>query len=59
MDVNTLRSLITLLLFAVFLGIWLWAWSARQRDRFAEAAAIPLTDDEPAAPAQTRDRSRP
>jgi len=58
MDVNTLRSLMTLLLLGVFLGIWAWAWSAKRRDRFAEAAAIPLNDDEPATPAQVHDRSR-
>jgi cytochrome c oxidase cbb3-type subunit 4 len=58
MDVNTLRSLTTLLLLGVFVGIWVWAWSGRQRDRFAEAAAIPLNDDEPSAPAEMRDRSR-
>jgi cytochrome c oxidase cbb3-type subunit 4 len=58
MDVNTLRSLMTLLLLGVFLGRWVWAWSGRQRDRFAEAAAIPLNDDEPSAPAEIGERSR-
>ncbi len=58
MDLNMVRSLMTLLLLGVFVGIWVWAWSARQRDRFAEAASIPLNDDEPGAPAAGRDRSR-
>lgn len=56
MDVNMVRALMTVLLLVVFVGIWIWAWSGRQRDRFAEAAAIPLGDDE-AGDDAARDRS--
>jgi len=57
MDVELVRSLMTLLLLGVFVGIWVWAWSGRQRDRFDEAALIPLRDDEPRPQAPARDRS--
>ncbi len=57
MDVNMVRALMTVLLLVVFVGIWIWAWSGRQRDRFAEAAAIPLNDDEPGMRTGRRDRS--
>jgi len=57
MDVELVRSLMTLLLFGVFVGIWVWAWSSRQRERFDEAALIPLHDDEPRARGPVRSRS--
>ena len=44
--VNTLRSIVTVLAFAAFIGITLWAWSGARRAQFAEAARIPLEDDE-------------
>ena len=46
MDVNTLRALLTLLCFVLFLGIVAWAWSSRSRARFEEAARLPLEDDD-------------
>jgi cytochrome c oxidase cbb3-type subunit 4 len=45
MDINLVRSLMTLVMFCIFVGIVAWAWSGRQRGRFAEAARIPLEDD--------------
>ncbi|MBX3652284.1 MAG: cbb3-type cytochrome c oxidase subunit 3 [Burkholderiales bacterium] len=45
MDVNLARSLITALLFIVFIGIVLWAWSKGKRDDFEAAARLPLEDD--------------
>ena len=42
MDVNTLRLAVELTSFVAFLGIVAWAWSARNRDDFDRAAAIPL-----------------
>jgi cbb3-type cytochrome oxidase subunit 3 len=29
----------------IFIGIVIWAYSARQKDRFTEAARLPLDDD--------------
>ena len=45
MDINLVRSLITALLFIVFIGIVLWAWSKGKRDDFEAAARLPLEDD--------------
>lgn len=45
MDLNLVRSLITALLFIVFIGIVLWAWSKGKREDFEAAARLPLEDD--------------
>jgi cytochrome c oxidase cbb3-type subunit IV len=47
MDLNDLRSLITLLSFATFIGIVAWAYSGKRKQSFEEAALLPFTDDEP------------
>lgn len=46
MDLNTLRALVTLISFIVFIGIVLWAWSSKNRARFQEAAMLPFADDD-------------
>jgi cytochrome c oxidase cbb3-type subunit IV len=46
MDVITLRSAITVLIFAVFIGIVIWAWSRRNKARFDAAAKLPFADEE-------------
>ena len=46
MDVNTLRTVLTIACFAAFVGIVLWSYSASRRERFAEAARVPLLDDD-------------
>jgi len=45
MDVNTLRIVITVASFAIFIGIAVWAYSGRNRQRFDEAARLALEDD--------------
>ena len=45
MDITTLRILATLAAFGAFLGIACWAYSRRNRDRFDQAARIPLQQD--------------
>lgn len=45
MDVNLIRSVITTVLFVVFIGIVLWAWSKGRRADFEAAARLPLDDD--------------
>jgi cytochrome c oxidase cbb3-type subunit 4 len=52
MDINTLRSLTTLLMFVVFLGIVAWAWKGSRRQEFEAAARLPFEDDLPGAGAQ-------
>ena len=38
MAITTLRSLVTLTLLLVFVGIVAWAWSGRSRQRFEQRA---------------------
>jgi cytochrome c oxidase cbb3-type subunit 4 len=45
LDINTLRSLATVVSFVVFIGIMVWAWSKRRSDDFAEAANLPFEQD--------------
>ena len=45
MDINDLRSIVTLISFLTFLGILAWAWSKRNKDRFEEAAQLPFQDE--------------
>ena len=45
MDINTLRSVATLVCFVSFLGIVCWAWSRRQAVAFEEAAQLPFADE--------------
>lgn len=54
MDMNLLRSLLTAVMFAVFIGIVLWAWSARRRTDFEAAARLPLDDDQAAGEGRLR-----
>ncbi|MCO4088336.1 MAG: cbb3-type cytochrome c oxidase subunit 3 [Limnohabitans sp.] len=46
MDINTLRSIVTLLAFAAFIGIVVWAWSRRNQASFDEAANLPFSQDD-------------
>jgi cytochrome c oxidase cbb3-type subunit 4 len=45
MDINDLRSIVTLVSLLTFLGIVAWAWSKRNKDRFDEAAQLPFQDE--------------
>ncbi|HOX68724.1 MAG: CcoQ/FixQ family Cbb3-type cytochrome c oxidase assembly chaperone [Rhizobacter sp.] len=45
-DVNTLRIAVTMLSLGAFIGIVCWAWSRSNAASFAEAARLPLIDDE-------------
>lgn len=45
MDINMMRSVITAVLFVVFIGIVLWAWGKGRRADFEAAARLPLEDD--------------
>lgn len=46
MDINDIRSIITVLAFLMFCSIVCWAWSSKRRDDFDAAARIPLDDDD-------------
>ena len=47
MDVNDLRSVATLLMFLLFVGIVVWALAGKRRAGFDEAAQLPLVDSAP------------
>jgi cytochrome c oxidase cbb3-type subunit IV len=44
MDINDIRSIVTVLAFLSFIGIVLWAWSGKRKPGFEEAAYIPFDD---------------
>ena len=44
MDLNDIRSGVTLLSFLFFLGLVAWAWSRRNRHQFDAAAQLPFAD---------------
>ncbi|PUE53027.1 CcoQ/FixQ family Cbb3-type cytochrome c oxidase assembly chaperone [Limnohabitans sp. 2KL-17] len=46
MDINTLRSIVTVVTFAIFLAIVWWALSRRNRADFDEAAQLPFRQDD-------------
>ncbi|MDO8263512.1 MAG: cbb3-type cytochrome c oxidase subunit 3 [Gallionella sp.] len=48
LDINTLRSLATVVSFIAFIGIMVWAYSRRNAADFEEAANLPFSKiDEP------------
>jgi cytochrome c oxidase cbb3-type subunit IV len=46
MDVNDLRSVVTVVSLIAFLGIVVWAWSRSNRAGFDEAAQLPFTEEQ-------------
>ena len=46
MDVNILRSAVTVLTFIVFIGIVVWTLSKRRAAEFEEAAQLPFGQDD-------------
>jgi cytochrome c oxidase cbb3-type subunit 4 len=53
MDVNVLRSVTTLFMFLVFIGIVFWAMSGRRRADFDAAAQLPFLEARSAETAAT------
>ncbi len=45
MDINTLRSAVTVVGLLTFIAIIVWAWSGRNKAAFDEAAHIPFEQD--------------
>lgn len=45
MEINDLRSIVTLVSLLAFVGIVVWAWSKRNQADFDEAARLPFKDD--------------
>lgn len=46
MDINDLRSVITVLSLISFIGIVVWAYSSRRKSQFEEAANLPFAEDD-------------
>ena len=45
MDLTTVRTTVTLLSMACFVGIFWWAYARRNQARFEEAAQLPFQQD--------------
>ena len=45
MDINDLRSAVTVISLLTFVGIVAWAWSRRNKAGFEEAALLPFQDE--------------
>jgi cytochrome c oxidase cbb3-type subunit 4 len=45
MDINHLRSIVTVVSLLIFVGIVVWAWSKRNQAQFDEAAQLPFKDE--------------
>jgi cytochrome c oxidase cbb3-type subunit IV len=46
MDLNDIRSAVTVLLLVAFAGICAWAWSRSREQAFNEAARLPLDGEQ-------------
>jgi cytochrome c oxidase cbb3-type subunit IV len=46
MDINTLRSIVTVIALAVFIAIVLWAYSDRSKAGFDQAARLPFDEED-------------
>ena len=46
MDINDLRSAVTVLSLLLFVGIVAWAWSRRNQADFEAAAQLPFEDEQ-------------
>lgn len=49
MDLILFKSIWTVVVMVVFIGIVLWAWSGKRKQGFDEAANIPFNEDRPAS----------
>ena len=47
MDINDIRSIVTVVCFLAFLTIVGWAWSKRNKADFDEATKLPFDDEAP------------
>jgi cytochrome c oxidase cbb3-type subunit 4 len=57
-DINLIRSIFTVLVFATFIGVCIWAWSSKRKRGFDEAAQLPFVEpDVPPAADKNKDPS--
>lgn len=53
-EMDFIRGAILIALIVGFLGIWVWAWSKKRKPEFDRAARMPLEEDTPNEPAESR-----
>ncbi|MGF1686811.1 CcoQ/FixQ family Cbb3-type cytochrome c oxidase assembly chaperone [Photobacterium japonica] len=58
MDIGTIHSIWTVVLFSSFIGIVVWAYSKRQTSRFEEAANLVFADEDNDVATRENDRSK-
>ena len=46
MDLTVFRSIMTVLMFVIFIGICVWAWSGKRKKEFDDAANLPFADED-------------
>lgn len=51
-------GVITVVLMATFIGIWIWAWRKKHKTVFDRMARLPLEDDSRIPPASEKDDLR-
>ncbi len=52
MDINDLRSAVTVTLFVLFLALVAYTWSRKRKHEYDEAAMLPFAEEQP--PAESR-----
>ena len=45
-DLNSLRSIVTVVSLLLFIALMVWTWSRRRQSAFDEAAQLPFLDDD-------------
>ena len=55
-DLNTLRTIGTVLVFVAFIGICIWAYSAKRKKSFDEAADLPFADEKKTSAESKQDK---
>lgn len=45
MDITNTQSVLTVIMFVLFLGIIAWAWSGKRKRAFDAAAQLPFIED--------------
>jgi cytochrome c oxidase cbb3-type subunit 4 len=53
-DINDLRSIVTVVSMLLFVGLAAWTWQSSRREAFDEAAQLPFADE--SVPAGKGDR---
>ncbi|HMQ72042.1 MAG: CcoQ/FixQ family Cbb3-type cytochrome c oxidase assembly chaperone [Rhodoferax sp.] len=56
MDVNDLRSAVTVAGLILFVALWAWTWSARRKRAHDEAAMLPFAGDDEVPAGNEHDR---